>query len=143
MKQRPLGALSATALLVGICVLSTLASGQVGPPVPSPKKIKDVKPVYPPESLKAGDEGVVLIELSLSASGTVEEAQILWSSCQRLDKAALTAGRQWRYEQVRLNGKPVPFKVTTEVPFRMPTAFRSRAGQPGACRWKEAPKPTM
>ena len=142
MKHQSLNALSVTALVVGICVLSTLVSGQMSS-VPAPKKVKDAKLVYPPESLKAGDEGVVLIELSLTASGTVEEARILWSSCERLDKAALTAARQWRYEQVRLNGKPVPFKVTTEVPFRMPTAFRSRVGQPGACRWKEAPKPTM
>ena len=134
--------MSVTALVVGICLLSSLASGQMGP-VPAPKRIKEVKPVYPHESLKAGDEGVVLIELSLTASGTVEEARTLWSGCKRLDEAALTAVRQWRYEQVRLNGKPVPFKATTQVPFRMPTAFRARAGQPGACRWKEAPKPTM
>ena len=132
---------SVSALLVAIS-FSSLAFGQVDP-VPAPKKIKEIKPAYPPESLKAGDEGVVLIELSLNASGIVEEARILWSGCKRLDEAALTAVRRWRYEQVQLNGKAVPFKVMTEVPFRMPTAFRSRVGQPGACRWKEAPKPTM
>ena len=138
MKQPPLISLSVSALVVAICVLPALASGQV----PAPKKVNDVKPVYPPESLKTGDEGVVLIELSLTVSGTVEEARVLWSGCKRLDKAALTAVHQWQYEHVRLNGNAVPFKLVTEVPFRLPTAFKSRAGQPNACRWKDAPKPT-
>ena len=142
MKKRPFSAPPVTAFVAGICVLSALASGQVSV-VPAPKKIKDVKPVYPPESLKAGDEGVVLIELSLTASGTVGKTRILWSGCGRLDKAAVTAVRQWQYEEVRVNGNAVPFTAVTEVPFRLPTVFRSRAGQPGACRWKDAPKPTM
>lgn len=139
MKRRLLMTLRIFAVIVAVCVLSPLALGQVA----TPRKIKDVKPVYPRESLQAGDEGTVLLELSLTATGTVGEARILWSSCQRLDKAALTAVRKWQYEQVRLNGTPVPFKVTTKVPFRLPTAFKSRAGPPTACRWKEAPKPMI
>jgi TonB family protein len=142
MKQPPFSAPTVTAVVVGICVLSTLASGQMSA-VPAPKKIKDVTPVYPPLSLKAGDEGVVLIELSLTASGTVGKTRILWSGCERLDKAAVAAVRQWQYEQVRVNGNAAPFTAVTEVPFRLPSAFRSRAGQPGACRWKNAPKRTM
>jgi TonB family protein len=138
MKQRPV-TLSVYAAIVAVCVLPALASGQVS----TPRKLNDVKPVYPRESLQAGDEGTVLLELSITASGTVEEARILWSGCQRLDKAALTAVRKWRYEQVRLNGKPLSFKVMTEVPFKLPTAFKSRAGRTNACRRKEAPKPTF
>src|SRR5688500_6434546 len=91
---------------------------------------------------------VAVCLLPALASGQVSTPRklndgILWSGCQRLDKAALTAVRKWRYEQVRLNGKPVPFKVLTEVPFKLPTAFKSRAGRTNACRWKEAPKPTF
>ena len=134
--------MNVTTHVVGICILSTLASSQMSA-VRAPKKFKEVKPVYPPESLKAGDEGVLLIELSLTAAGTVERTRILWSGCERLEKAAVTAVGQWRYESVRVNGKAVPFSVVTRVPFRLPAAFRSRAGQPGACRWKEAPKPIV
>jgi TonB family protein len=139
VKQRPLMTLSVYAAMVAVCVLPALASGQVS----TPRKLNDVRPVYPRESIQAGDEGTVLLELSITASGTVEEARILWSSCERLDKAALTAVRKWRYEQVRLNGRPAPFKVMTQVPFKLPTAFKSRAGRTNACRWKEAPKPTF
>src|SRR5687768_6484447 len=102
--------LSVSAAILTVVVLSAFSSGQVSS-APTPRKIKHAQPVYPRESLQAGDEGVVLLELSITASGMVGQARILWSGCQRLDKAALTATRQWRYDQVRVNGKPVPFMV--------------------------------
>lgn len=126
------------ASILSFCVCAANAFGQV----PTPRKVTDVKSVYPRESLQMGDEGSVLIQLSITASGTVGDARILWSGCQRLDAAALTAVRQWRYEQVRVNGNPVPFGMVTEVSFRLPTEFKPRVGRPGACIWKAAPKPT-
>jgi outer membrane biosynthesis protein TonB len=54
-----------------------------------PRRINDVKPIYPPESLKRGDEGAMLFELSVDASGAVQDALMLWSGCERLEKAAL------------------------------------------------------
>ena len=39
------------------------------------------------------------------------------------------------------NGKPMPFKIVADVPFKLPTAFKSRAGRTGACKWAEPPKP--
>ena len=136
MRQRFLITVRICATIVSVCMLSAQVLGQAS----APRKVNDVKPVYPRESLRAGDEGVVLIELSVTASGTVGETRILWSGCQRLDQAALIAVSQWRYDQVRVNGNAVPSKVVTEVPFRLPTAFRSRVGRPDACRWKEPPK---
>jgi TonB family protein len=126
-----------SAATIAICLLSAVFSGQV----PTPPKIKDVRPVYPRESLQAGDEGVVLVELSVTTSGTVGQARILWSQCKRLDQAALTAVRQWQYAQVRVNGKPVPFMVVADVPFRLPPRFKGRAGRVGGCKWTEPPKP--
>ncbi len=120
-----------------VCVLSAIVVGQVT----APRRIKDVRPVYPGESLQAGDEGVVLLELNVTASGTVGQARILWSQCKRLEQAALTAARQWQYAQVSVNGNPVPFTVVADVPFRLPARFKERAGRTGACKWKEPPKP--
>lgn len=72
-----------------VSVLSAIVLGQIAGP--GPRKIKDVRPVYPSESLQAGDEGVVLLELNVSPSGTVGQTRILWSQCKRLEQAALTA----------------------------------------------------
>ncbi len=120
-----------------VCVLSAIVGGQVT----APRRIKDVRPVYPSESLQAGDEGVVLLELNVTASGTVGQARILWSQCKRLELAALTAARQWQYAQVSVNGNPVPYTVVADVPFRLPARFKERASRTGACKWKEPPKP--
>jgi TonB family protein len=99
------------------------------------------QPVYPSDALQAGDEGVVFLELNVTASGAVGQARILWSQCKRLEQAALTAARQWQYAQVPVNEKPAPFTIVTEVPFRLPARFKERAGRTGACKWKEPPKP--
>jgi periplasmic protein TonB len=125
--------------MLAVVLLSAPVTGQVS----TPSKVKDVKPAYPPESLKMGDEGVVVIELSIAASGQVSNAQILWSGCERLNKSALTAARQWRYEQVRVNGKPTPFKVTVKIPFRLSIPPQAQAARVGACRWREPPGPNQ
>jgi protein TonB len=124
-----------------VCALSGIAAGQAVGPITAARKIKDVPPVYPPESLRAGDEGAVLFELRITPSGIVGEARILWSSCKRLERAALTAVRQWRYTPMLVNGEPAPFTVSTSVPFRLPARLKDRAGRAGACTWKEPPKP--
>jgi TonB family protein len=121
---------------IAICSLSAVAWGQK----PAIQKIKDVRPVYPRESLQAGDEGMVIVELSVTAGGAVGEARILWSQCKRLDQAALTAVQQWQFSQARVNGSPVPFTVVADLPFRLPPRFKARAGRAGACKWTEPPK---
>jgi len=130
--------MSMSAAVIMVCVLSAIASGQVT----APRKIKDVRPVYPRESLEAGDEGVVLLELHVTPSGTVGQAGILSSPCKRLEQAALTAARQWQYTQVPVNGKPVAFTIVADIPFRLPARFTERAGRTGACKWTEPPGPT-
>jgi len=88
--------------------------------VKAPRKIKDVKPVYPEQSLLAGDEGVVLVELKVDTSGSVTDTRVLWSKCSRLNESALKATRSWQFEQVLVDGKARPFAVTAQVPFRLP-----------------------
>ena len=127
--------MSMSAIIV-VCVLSAVAAGQVT----APRKVKDVRPVYPRESLEAGDEGAVLLELNVTPSGSVGQARILWSQCKRLEQAALTAAGQWQYAQVPVNGKPVPFTIVADVRFRLPARFNERAGRTGACKWKDPPK---
>jgi TonB family protein len=109
--------------------------------VKAPRKIKDVRPVYPERSLAAGDEGVVVVELKVDASGAVTDAGVLSSRCPALNESALKATRGWQYEKVLVNGEPKPFTMTAQVAFRLPDKLKSRAGRPGACRWVDPPKP--
>jgi TonB family protein len=141
MRSQPvLSALIVAMMMAG--ELSQLRAAQMSGIKP-PRKLKDVKPVYPARSLVAGDEGAVRVELRVGASGSVTDALVLWSKCPALDEAALKAARAWEYEKVLLNGQATPFRVTATVPFRLPEPLKSRAGGAGACRWVDPPEPTF
>jgi TonB family protein len=126
--------------LVATGLTGTCAEAQVAPVRP-PRKVKDVKPVYPAESLSAGDEGWVIVDLTVAPSGSVTDARVIGSKCPALNEAALTAVRAWQFEPVRINGEASTFRVTATVPFRLPEKLKSRAARPGNCKWTEPPKP--
>jgi TonB family protein len=134
-----------SALIVAMMMAGELSQLHAAQPsgLKPPRKLRDVKPVYPARSLVAGDEGVVLVELIVGASGSVTDARMLWSKCRALDEAALKAARGWEFEKVLVNGQATPFRMTATVPFRLPEPLKSRAGGAGACRWVDPPTPTF
>ena len=89
---------------------------RVGGAVVEPKKIRDVKPSYPPEAAAAGTEGTVIIEASIGRDGTVQNARVI-RSIPGLDESALAAVRQWLYTPTKLNGMPVDVVMTVTVTF--------------------------
>jgi len=115
------------------CLLAT-SSMAVAQKVP--RKLKDVAPAYPRASLERGDEGMVLFELRIAPDGSVERALLLRSGCQRLNDAAQTAVRQWRYEPLMINGNATAFTVLTWVPFRLGARNGTRPAA-DACVWKD------
>ncbi|MBN2346140.1 MAG: energy transducer TonB [Candidatus Aminicenantes bacterium] len=82
----------------------------------SPKIVKKVNPVYPEKAAKLGIEGMVRIEATTNEKGDVVSARIVPSENPQplLEKAALAAVRQWKYEPFMVNGKAkgVTFTVT-------------------------------
>ena len=89
---------------------------RVGSKIVSPRKIHDVRPVYPPEAQMARLSGTVVLEIRVGADGAVEEARVL-RSIPLLDRAALDAVRQWKYTPTLLNGVPVPVIMAVTVKF--------------------------
>jgi TonB family protein len=98
--------------------------------VTEPKKIKDVKPVYPPIAETARISGVVIAEIVIDTNGDVRDARIL-RSIPMLDQAALDAIRQWRYTPTTLNGVPVELVMTVTVSFTLGSE-PTPTGRPGA-----------
>lgn len=94
------------------------ASGQIGPirSVKPPRKIKDVKPVYPQGAFASQARGTVVILATIGPDGRVQDAEIL-RSAPGLDHAALNAVRQWEYEPTLLNGAPVAIYLTVVITF--------------------------
>jgi TonB family protein len=91
---------------------------RVGGDVKAPKKIKDVRPIYPPDAKDARVQGVVIAEVRIEPDGRVSDAQIV-RSIPLLDEAALTAIRQWEFVPSQMGGAPVPVIMTVTVQFTL------------------------
>lgn len=91
---------------------------RVGGAVMAPVKTRHVNPVYPPIAESARVQGVVILEVLISAEGQVQDARIL-RSIPLLDQAALDAVRQWEFTPTLLNGQPTPIVMTATVQFTL------------------------
>jgi protein TonB len=89
---------------------------RVGGGVKPPRRIKDVKPVFPPGVLADQMRGTVIIEATIGVDGKVQDAKVL-HSVPALDRAALDAVRQWEYTPSLLDGRPVAVVFTVVVNF--------------------------
>jgi TonB family protein len=91
---------------------------RVGGNIPTPTKIRDVRPLYPTDAQAARISGVVIVEATIDTEGHVTNAKIL-RTIPELDEAALTAVRQWEFTPTLLNGAPVPVIMTVTVNFTL------------------------
>jgi TonB family protein len=91
---------------------------RVGGTIPQPRKIKDVKPVYPAIAQKARVQGVVIVEASIDPAGMVSDVRIL-RSIPLLDQAAVDAVKQWQFEPTTVDGVAVTVVMTVTVNFTL------------------------
>ncbi len=84
----------------------------------SSKMIAAKPPSYPIESRRRREQGVVVLALTLSPDGRVAEIALARSSgSERLDRAALSAVRGWRWAPMIRDGQPVIVKGEVRIPF--------------------------
>jgi protein TonB len=84
-----------------------------------PRVVKEHKPQYTRDAMRARVQGRVEMQVVVSAEGTVRDARIVHSLHPDLDEQALLAVKQWRFEPGRKDGKPVPVLVTIEMTFTL------------------------
>jgi TonB family protein len=96
-----------------------------GKDVPAPKRTKTVLPEYPAEAQARGVRGIVLLELLIDADGKVTQVEVV-RSIPGLDEAAVAAARRFEYEVTKVDGKPVPVRLTVPITFamRLPEVIR-------------------
>jgi len=93
---------------------------RVGGNIRVPRKLVDVRPVYPPAMRAAGREGVVEIEAVIGQDGTVSAVRVLSAAIHPdFAIAAADAVRQWRFSPTLLNGAPVEVLMTVSVTFNL------------------------
>ncbi len=83
-----------------------------------PVLLKQVKPVYPEETRKAGIEGTVIVEGVVNIDGALVNLKIRSSSGYPvLDSVALGAARQYLFAPGRQKDKVVPVIITIPIEF--------------------------
>jgi protein TonB len=75
-------------------------------------------PVYPALAREARVEGTVVLEATISKTGSIENVRVV-SGQAMLRQAALDAVSQWRYRPYLLNGEPVAVETTVNVVFNL------------------------
>jgi protein TonB len=92
-----------------------------GSGIDNPVLIREVKPLYTPDALRAKIQGVVLLEAVVQPDGTVSDVQVVRSldPVFGLDQEAVKAAKQWRFIPGKRQGLPVPVLVTIELTFTL------------------------
>lgn len=89
--------------------------------IQNPEKIREVKPAYTAEAMRAKIQGTVIVECVVLPDGTVGDVQVVKSldPAFGLDQEAVKAAKQWRFIPGRRNGQPVPVLITIELTFTL------------------------
>jgi protein TonB len=80
--------------------------------------VRKTLPVYPPIARVTRTQGTVVLQATISTTGTIEHLHVV-SGPVILQQAALDAVKRWAYKPYILNGKPVEVETTVQVEFRM------------------------
>jgi len=68
-----------------------------------------IPPQYPNRPLSRGIEGWVILEFTITSTGTVEDVRVIDSDPARVfDRSAIRAIQRWKYQPKLVDGKPVP-----------------------------------
>src|SRR5262249_52012550 len=90
---------------------------RVGGSIKEPRKIQDVRPIFPGAAAAAGMEGAVTIRAIITRDGTVGHA-VVTSTPSLFDAAALDAVRQWLFTPTELNRRPVEVLMDVTIAFK-------------------------
>lgn len=99
------------------------------PPTPAPRQARidapphpksSIKPEYPASARERGEQGEVLLEISVDAAGAVSSVAVVSSSGHRaLDDAALKAVRRAKFIPAKSDSRPVAGRVRLTLEFRL------------------------
>jgi TonB family protein len=89
------------------------------PGVVQPRLVKDAKPQYTSDALRAKVQGRVVLSAIVGADGVPHDITVIQSldRTNGLDDECVKALSQWRFSPGTLEGRPVPMRITVENAF--------------------------
>jgi len=88
--------------------------GELSAPVATIK----VDPAYPPELVRDGVEGTVILYAVIHKDGTVGEVRVLRGLQGRLDENARIALLRWKFRPGTKNGQAVDLEAVVQIPYK-------------------------
>ena len=87
----------------------------------TPTLIREVKPAYTSDAMRAKVQGSVLVQCVVNPDGSVGDARVLRSldSVFGLDQEAIKAAKHWRFRAGTYRGEAVPVVITIELTFTL------------------------
>jgi protein TonB len=76
------------------------------------------QPIYPPIAKAARVQGVVVLQATISKTGSITDLRVV-SGPAMLQSAALDAVKSWRYKPYLLNNEPVEVETQVNVIFTL------------------------
>jgi TonB family protein len=86
-----------------------------------PRPLSKVNPSYPEKARQARKQGTVTIGVIVARDGSVTGAHVVKGVDEDIDRAAIQAVNQWKFEPGTYQGKPVDVELTLTVNFRLDT----------------------
>jgi len=117
-----------SALLLAACIAAgSLAVAQVRPTlhkvgedgVTAPRLVEKVEPTYTEEAEEAEIEGLIRLSIEVHPDGRAHNIQVVESLDPGLDRKAIEAVEQWRFEPAEKDGVPVAVGATIELQLRL------------------------
>lgn len=97
-------------------------SAHEAPPSFTAEYLANPAPAYPPLSQELGESGQVRLRVAVDASGAPSQIEIAESSgFTRLDRAALSAVKRWRFVPARRGSEAVAGRVIVPIHFNLKT----------------------
>ena len=90
---------------------------RAGGAVTPPRVITEVKPAYTTAALLERIQGTVVLEVIVTRDGCASDIRVIRSLDPGLDREAVNATAQWRFEPGRLAGVPVDVLVNVMLDF--------------------------
>jgi len=91
------------------------------PGVTIPRILKEARPQYTADAMRAKIQGSVVLECVVLTDGSVGDVRVVRSldATYGLDQEAIKAAKQWKFAPGTRNGEPVPVMVSIELTFTL------------------------
>jgi len=107
----------------------------------APKLVTFVEAEYPESEKSAGKTAAVVLQIGISATGSVSDVAVVESAGPAFDAAAIDAAKRFVFEPAELNGKPGPIRINYRYQFVLKEAVPTTAILTGVVRSRPGGEP--